>query len=433
MGQFATWLQDNHDALREAILPHMRTSQHLRKNAHAMTELLLESLQSISRGQLDLATDEILTAWFENRQSDLPADAAYIGLALDIQATIRHEVYNQLGEPIPGEDALIILQECADVFDNLLRAIAEREAQAQHVYVDTTLTNAQQDHKRLEKHKADFISVASHELKTPLTLIEGYANMLNGTLADAEVTGASKTVQGILNGIQRLREIIEDMIDMASIELELLEINPQPVWLPRLLNIVVSEQNRLAESRNIQIALDAASLPKEAIPGDPERLYQVFVNIIENGIKYTPDGGTIHIWGTLDEQARMITLAFQDSGIGLAKEDQRVVFEKFFSLGQIGLHSSSKIKFKGGGPGLGLAIARGIVEAHQGRIWVESPGHDEKDLPGSCFYVQLPLAHPGEFQRTDSDAAWMQHPAIISPESFQNIEQLERQDKAFRK
>jgi signal transduction histidine kinase len=86
----------------------------------------------------------------------------------------------------------------------------------------------------------------------------------------------------------------------------------------------------------------------------------------------------------------------KDSGIGIDENDQTIIFEKFFSLGPVGLHSSSKNKFKGGGPGLGLAIARGIVEAHHGKIWAESAGHDEIRLHGSTFIVRLPVVKPAQ-------------------------------------
>jgi signal transduction histidine kinase len=124
------------------------------------------------------------------------------------------------------------------------------------------------------------------------------------------------------------------------------------------------------------------------VSADPERLFQALSKVVENAIKYTPDGGRIHL--SVKGDAQFVTIAIKDSGIGLDERDQQVIFEKFFSLGQVGLHSTSKTKFKGGGAGLGLAIARGIILAHHGKIWVESAGHDEEALHGSCFYIQLP-------------------------------------------
>ena len=87
-------------------------------------------------------------------------------------------------------------------------------------------------------------------------------------------------------------------------------------------------------------------------------------------------------------------IVVKDTGIGIDPEYQQLVFEKFFQTGEVLLHSSGKTKFKGGGPGLGLAIARGVVDAHQGRIWLESPGHNEKTNPGTTVFVRLPVDGP---------------------------------------
>jgi len=121
---------------------------------------------------------------------------------------------------------------------------------------------------------------------------------------------------------------------------------------------------------------------------DSVRLSQAFRNLINNAIKYTPDGGTITIDGrTLPG---FIEVTVTDTGIGISAENQAVIFEKFGQLGRVELHSSGKTKFKGGGPGLGLPIARGILEAHGGSLWTESPGHDEITCPGSTFHVLIP-------------------------------------------
>lgn len=124
------------------------------------------------------------------------------------------------------------------------------------------------------------------------------------------------------------------------------------------------------------------------IYGDSERLYQALNNVITNAIKYTPDRGQITIDGRL--LPGFIEITVKDTGIGISAEDQALIFEKFGQLGKEDLHSSGKIKFKGGGPGLGLSITRGVIEAHGGTIWVESPGYDEVKLPGSTFHILLP-------------------------------------------
>jgi signal transduction histidine kinase len=111
--------------------------------------------------------------------------------------------------------------------------------------------------------------------------------------------------------------------------------------------------------------------------------------VITNAIKYTPDGGKISVDGrTLPG---FVEITVTDTGIGIAPENHTRIFEKFGRLGNVSLHSTGKTKFKGGGPGLGLPITKGVIEAHGGAIWVESDGYDEVRCPGSTFHILLPI------------------------------------------
>lgn len=123
--------------------------------------------------------------------------------------------------------------------------------------------------------------------------------------------------------------------------------------------------------------------------GDEERLFQALRNVLTNAIKYTPDGGVITVGGR--KLPGFIEITVSDTGIGIDPENHTLVFEKFGRLGSVSLHSSGKTKFKGGGPGLGLPITKGIIEAHGGAIWVESRGYDEVNCPGSTFHILLPI------------------------------------------
>jgi signal transduction histidine kinase len=120
-------------------------------------------------------------------------------------------------------------------------------------------------------------------------------------------------------------------------------------------------------------------------------------HLIINAIKYTPDGGKILVSTRpilLDGNIPGIEIAIRDTGIGLDAEHHDLVFEKFYQVGSVAIHSSGKTTFKGGGAGLGLAIVRGVTRAHGGKVWVESAGYDEAQLLGSTFYMQLPLEPP---------------------------------------
>jgi len=258
---------------------------------------------------------------------------------------------------------------------------------------------------KLEQTKSAFISIAAHELKTPLTLVQGYATILGERLhgrPDAEELAG--LVAGILRGAQRLGEIIDDMIDVASIEAQSLELNLEPLSLDTLVDLAVKEALSGAPERQVRIYIgELAGLPY--IMGDAQRLHQALVKIISNGIKYTPDGGRIDISGRLlyvdgAQSDALVELTIADTGIGIPPEELEWIFEKFYRVGDITLHSTSKSRFKGAGPGLGLTIARGIIEAHGGIIWAESPGYDEVCCPGSTFHVILPLQQGSSPART---------------------------------
>jgi signal transduction histidine kinase len=130
------------------------------------------------------------------------------------------------------------------------------------------------------------------------------------------------------------------------------------------------------------------------IYGDSALIEKALYQLLINAIKYTPDGGIVTISTrpcTIDDETPGVEIAVKDSGIGLDPEHHDLVFEKFYQVGEVALHSSGKTTFKGGGPGLGLALVRGVARAHGGKVWVESPGQDESTFPGSTFYLQLPI------------------------------------------
>ena len=156
-----------------------------------------------------------------------------------------------------------------------------------------------------------------------------------------------------------------------------------------MLDALKIELSEIIEERKQTLEIELFEGSKQWIYVDPPRITQAIRNIINNAVKYTPDGGRISISGrTLPG---LIEVTITDTGIGISLEDQTVIFEKFGQLGRVDLHSSGKTKFKGGGPGLGLPIARGILEAHGGSIWVELEGYDEEECPGTTFHVLIPI------------------------------------------
>jgi signal transduction histidine kinase len=179
------------------------------------------------------------------------------------------------------------------------------------------------------------------------------------------------------------------MIDVSMIDNNLLAINFQPVWINRLLEVIQYELGDIAKERGQTLIFRPFAGSDEMTYGDGERLLQAFRNVVANAIKYTPDGGTITVDGRL--LPGFIEMTVTDTGIGIDPENHIRIFEKFGRIGDVSLHSSGKIKFKGGGPGLGLPITKGIIEAHGGAIWVESEGYDEELCPGATFHILMPV------------------------------------------
>ena len=256
------------------------------------------------------------------------------------------------------------------------------------------LQRAYQTLEQMDKNKTDFIAVAGHELRTPLTLIRGYTEMLKEMLA--EKPEVSPFIQGILTGQDRLLEVVNSMLDISKIDSATLKLQREMTSLRVIVHDVNTNFMSALKERNITLTITDMNLP--IIKADTDLMYKLFGHLVVNAIKFTPDGGRITISGEViepDPQAaaleRYVKIAVADTGVGIDPMNHELIFEKFFQTGQVQFHSTGKTKFKGGGPGLGLAISRGIVKAHGGRIWVESPGHDEEKLPGSTFYVLLPV------------------------------------------
>ncbi|MBL8063169.1 MAG: GAF domain-containing protein [Anaerolineales bacterium] len=286
--------------------------------------------------------------------------------------------------------------ENARLVDNLMRLNQElRQARR-------TLEKNNQELQRIDQAKSDFISIASHELRTPLTVIKGYTEMLmDNPNLDNNLKGMMK---GIYDGTLRLHEVMDSMFDIAQLDARSLKPHLQPVDLGQLLKEISIEQAKSIKERELYLTIKLPSMP--LVKADPHLLRKMFHHLIRNAIKYTPNNGWItisghHIPSIINLPNGGVELIFSDTGVGVDPNLREVIFTKFYQPGELGKHSTSKTRFKGSGAGLGLALSKGIVEAHGGRIWVESPGYDEVNFPGSQFHVILPLnpLENGEEQR----------------------------------
>jgi K+-sensing histidine kinase KdpD len=231
--------------------------------------------------------------------------------------------------------------------------------------------------RELDRLKSELLSTVSHELRTPLASIKGYA----GTLLRSDVAWDDDTRREFLQIIDeesdRLGELIEDLLQMSQIEAGILRIDPQPVKLPRLTQRVVKKARSSSDKHSFNVTF-ANDFPQ--VHADARRLEQVLRNLVENAVKYSPEGGTVTVRG--DVEGKQAIVSVSDEGIGIASEDLARVFDRFY-------RADGDAVRRAGGTGLGLSICQGIVQVHGGRIWAESqPG------AGSTFRFTLPLADP---------------------------------------
>ena len=281
----------------------------------------------------------------------------------------------------------------------LAEAVAERAGPAiQNAQLWSDLQDRMSRERAAQRIKDDFLSIVSHELRTPLTSIQGYSQLLEGRLRG--VSGETKEMahlRVIRSQVGRMRRLVDDLLDVSRIDRRGgVSIEPIDFDLAEELRDAVSRIAREHTDRRIDVAVPA-SLPVHA---DRDRIDQVLTNLIENAVKYSPDGGPIAV--SAEGRGGEVEVRVADTGVGIPAEHRENVFERFYQADD----DAGRRRF--GGLGLGLYISRAIVDAHGGRIWVAANG----DAPsGSVFgfripRVAMPLA-PAEIAPTGEPPAFV--------------------------
>lgn len=227
--------------------------------------------------------------------------------------------------------------------------------------------------RKLEEHRKEFVANVSHELKTPLTSIRGYAETLqSGAMTDPEA--GARFVEKILKNASQLQNLVDDILELSTIESGRTAIRKEEVSLEKLLDAFVRDQQQALQAKNITLTVEVEGVPP--ISADPKSLGQILRNLLDNAVKYTPDGGSVTV--TAKRNPQDTTIDVQDTGIGIPERDQPRVFERFFRVDQ---SRSREI----GGTGLGLAIVKHLVQASGWSIRLQSRVNS-----GTRFTVVIP-------------------------------------------
>lgn len=239
------------------------------------------------------------------------------------------------------------------------------------------LENAYAELKEEDEVKSDFISTASHELRTPLTVINSYLEMFEDGMLGELNKNQNDKLAVMRSQTDHMIRLVEDMLDTLRLESRKFKIQKSPLKLEKIAKSAVEDVSKLADLKEHTMSLKTSGKLPE-IEGDAQRIKQVFNNLLTNAVKYTPNKGRIEVG--IKEEKKHILVSISDTGIGIPEDEQEKIFEKFYTVGGKSLMRESERM------GLGLTIAKGIVEAHGGRIWVESDGEGK----GSIFYFTLP-------------------------------------------
>ena len=265
-----------------------------------------------------------------------------------------------------------IFIESATIVREYEHEFAEKEREAR------SLAQINEELRRLDELKSEFLAMVSHELRTPLTAIIGYSRLLMRQVYGPLSPKQLEQQEAIFRSAQRLTDLINDLLDVSRLEAGRVEIEPRPTDPRQVTEQVLSVVRVAAQAKQIRITDELpADLP--AVLADPSRFHQILVNLVGNAVKFTPPGGAVRVYGGVHKE--QVWIAVEDTGVGIARDELAHIWDPFYQV-------ESPMHRRHGGSGLGLTIVRRLVELHGGLVRAESGGHNA----GSRFVFTLPVA-----------------------------------------
>lgn len=288
-------------------------------------------------------------------------------------------------------------------------AAKDREARA--------LVQVNEELRRLDELKSEFLAMVSHELRTPLTAIIGYSRLLMRQVYGPLSSKQLEHQEAIFRSAQRLTDLINDLLDVSQLEAGRVEIQPRPTDVRQIAEQVMSVVRIAAQAKQIRV-VDELGPHVPAVAADPMRLHQILVNLLGNAVKFTPAGGAVRVSAGVHKD--QVWTAVEDTGVGIAQDELARIWDPFYQV-------ESPMRRRHGGSGLGLAIVRRLVELHGGLVRAESEGQGL----GSRFIFTLPIA--GSPARTEVErVAEMTFEPILKGRSVLIVEDEEHNGAVMR-
>lgn len=324
----------------------------------------------------------LLTSWLVTTPlSRLSAATAKIGAGNMEEGIAEIKAVPAQGEIAQlASDFALMAERLKSLYEGLEEKVADRTRELYEAYEQLTirqeeLTRINRELVKANRLKSEFLNIVTHELRTPLTAVLAFTELLLEQIPGPLNEKQKELLEDIIESSQQLLHLINDLLDLAKIEAGKMEFHLEEIELAALLQDVSKRMSLLAERKGLQLQVE---VPDGTITlhGDRMKVEQILTNLLSNAIKFTPSGGSVTVG--LKRNLQGVTVWVADTGIGIRPEDQEIIFEKFRQVDGSATRSHS-------GSGLGLALAKHLVEMHHGRIWVESqPGR------GSTFYFFLP-------------------------------------------
>jgi len=231
--------------------------------------------------------------------------------------------------------------------------------------------------EKIESIQSDFVTLASHQLRTPLSGIKWYVEILLSGKDRVLSPKQRKYLEEVYRSNERAINLVNDLLDVSRIQEGHIHLEYRPTKIEKIIQEIIDNYSTIISASKVHINFEMVNGPLPPVSADAEKLKRVVINLLSNSIKYSPADGRIKI--SMERNDGSLRVSIRDSGVGIPKKDQKKVFDKFF-------RSENVIKLVPDGSGLGLFIAKSLVEAMGGKIWFDS-----EEGKGTTFYFTLPV------------------------------------------